>query len=205
MGVARIKILRRVGAPSPSRKTVLEKLPGHDRLRRSAPPPRKRRLNSPGAALGLTDHRPSPATRRWRRRVEFHWALNPRATRRDIPLDFAGHARLGSGRSSGPEAAPPPVRRPWPLLRPYPGLRSFATSPLPCPPSPSLSTLPTGGESHDAPKNTVTSAKLALEQRADALATAIWLTKGGQMTVSHDLNAKRTTGRNAKLWEQLAR
>lgn len=55
------------------------------------------------------------------------------------------------------------------------------------------------GASFDAPENTVVSAKLAFEHKADALETDIWLTKDGKIIVSHDLNTKRTAGRDAKL------
>ncbi len=55
------------------------------------------------------------------------------------------------------------------------------------------------GASFDAPENTLISGKLAFEHKADALETDIWLTKDGKLIVSHDLNAKRTTGRDAKL------
>jgi glycerophosphoryl diester phosphodiesterase len=55
------------------------------------------------------------------------------------------------------------------------------------------------GASFDAPENTLASGKLAFVQNADALETDIWLTKDGQIIVSHDLNTKRTTGRDAKL------
>lgn len=55
------------------------------------------------------------------------------------------------------------------------------------------------GASFDAPENTLASGKLAFAQNADALETDIWLTKDGQIIVSHDLNTKRTTGRDAKL------
>jgi glycerophosphoryl diester phosphodiesterase len=57
------------------------------------------------------------------------------------------------------------------------------------------------GASFDAPENTVASAKLAFENKADAQETDIWLTKDGKIIVSHDLNAKRTTGRDVKLSE----
>lgn len=57
------------------------------------------------------------------------------------------------------------------------------------------------GASFDAPENTVASAKLAFENKADAQETDIWLTKDGKLIVSHDLNAKRTTGRDVKLSE----
>lgn len=53
------------------------------------------------------------------------------------------------------------------------------------------------GASHDAPENTVAAARLAWEQKADAVELDIWLTKDGQVAVMHDANAKRTTGRDA--------
>ncbi|MBI5770589.1 MAG: glycerophosphodiester phosphodiesterase [Verrucomicrobia bacterium] len=57
------------------------------------------------------------------------------------------------------------------------------------------------GASYDAPENTVASGKLAFQHHADALETDLWLTKDGQIIISHDLNAKRTTGRDVKLSE----
>lgn len=50
------------------------------------------------------------------------------------------------------------------------------------------------GASHDAPENTLASEKLAWKQNADAVETDIWLTKDGQMIVSHDKSTKRATG-----------
>ncbi len=55
------------------------------------------------------------------------------------------------------------------------------------------------GASFDAPENTLAAGKLAFVQKADALETDIWLTKDGKIIVSHDLNAKRTAGRDVKL------
>jgi glycerophosphoryl diester phosphodiesterase len=55
------------------------------------------------------------------------------------------------------------------------------------------------GASYDAPENTVASAQLAWENRADAVELDIWLTKDGQLAVIHDGNTKRTTGRDAKI------
>lgn len=55
------------------------------------------------------------------------------------------------------------------------------------------------GASYDAPENTVASAKLAFQNHADALELDIWLSKDGQLVVSHDQNLKRTTGRDAKV------
>lgn len=55
------------------------------------------------------------------------------------------------------------------------------------------------GASHDAPENTVVSAKLAFHDNADAQETDIWLTKDKKLIISHDLNAKRITGRDVKL------
>ena len=67
--------------------------------------------------------------------------------------------------------------------------------------SPGVEIVAHRGASHDAPENTVASAKLAFEHKADAQETDIWLTKDGKIIVSHDLNAKRTTGRDVKLSE----
>lgn len=53
------------------------------------------------------------------------------------------------------------------------------------------------GASYDAPENTLASEKLAWKQGADVVETDIWLTKDGQIIVSHDKNTKRTAGRDA--------
>lgn len=55
------------------------------------------------------------------------------------------------------------------------------------------------GASFDAPENTVTAAKLAWKQGADALELDIHLSKDGQLPVMHDPNAKRITTRDAML------
>jgi glycerophosphoryl diester phosphodiesterase len=63
------------------------------------------------------------------------------------------------------------------------------------------------GASHDAPENTVTSARLAWEQDADAVELDIHLTKDGRLAVLHDADTKRTTGAPGKVvdlsWEEV--
>lgn len=58
------------------------------------------------------------------------------------------------------------------------------------------------GASFDAPENTVASAKLAWQDKADAVELDIWLTRDGQLAVSHDGNTKRTAGRDAAIAAQ---
>lgn len=55
------------------------------------------------------------------------------------------------------------------------------------------------GASHDAPENTLASEKLAWKQKADAVEDDIWLTKDGQIIVSHDKSTKRTTGQDMSI------
>jgi glycerophosphoryl diester phosphodiesterase len=55
------------------------------------------------------------------------------------------------------------------------------------------------GASHDAPENTVLAAKLGFQQNADALELDIFLSKDGQLVISHDLSLKRTTGVDTKI------
>ena len=55
------------------------------------------------------------------------------------------------------------------------------------------------GASHDAPENTLAAEKLAWKQNADAVETDIYLTKDGQLIVSHDKTTKRTAGRDAAI------
>jgi glycerophosphoryl diester phosphodiesterase len=50
------------------------------------------------------------------------------------------------------------------------------------------------GASFDAPENTVASARLAWEQKADALELDVYLSKDGKLIVSHDEYLKRTAG-----------
>ncbi|MFM7750164.1 MAG: glycerophosphodiester phosphodiesterase family protein [Opitutaceae bacterium] len=50
------------------------------------------------------------------------------------------------------------------------------------------------GASHDAPENTVASARLGWSQGADAVETDIHLTKDGRVIVCHDKTTQRTTG-----------
>jgi glycerophosphoryl diester phosphodiesterase len=77
-----------------------------------------------------------------------------------------------------------------------PALVAFAMSAAPLP---AVDIVAHRGASFDAPENTLAAGKLAFVQKADALETDIWLTRDGKIIVSHDLNAKRTTGRDAKL------
>src|SRR4051812_33505820 len=58
------------------------------------------------------------------------------------------------------------------------------------------------GASYDAPENTVAAIKLAWEQKADASEFDVYLTKDGQIVISHDANTKRTTGVDKKVAEQ---
>jgi glycerophosphoryl diester phosphodiesterase len=55
------------------------------------------------------------------------------------------------------------------------------------------------GAAHDAPENTVMSAKLAWAQNADAVETDIRLTKDGQIIVSHDDTTYRINGCNTRI------
>ena len=57
------------------------------------------------------------------------------------------------------------------------------------------------GASHDAPENTLAAFQLGWQQRADAVELDIWLTKDGKILVSHDADAKRTTGVAKKIPE----
>ncbi len=54
------------------------------------------------------------------------------------------------------------------------------------------------GSSFLAPENTISSAKLAWEQNADAVECDIYLTKDNRVMVMHDSNTKRTTGQTYK-------
>lgn len=63
------------------------------------------------------------------------------------------------------------------------------------------------GASRDAPENTVASARLAWEQKADAVELDIYLTRDGRIVVLHDADTKRTTGQPGKVveksWDEL--
>lgn len=50
------------------------------------------------------------------------------------------------------------------------------------------------GASHDAPENTVASAKLAWEQGADAVEIDVYLASDNRIVVIHDKNTKRVSG-----------
>ena len=55
------------------------------------------------------------------------------------------------------------------------------------------------GASFDAPENTVASARLAWEQKADALELDVYLSKDGRLVVIHDESLKRTAGTAKKV------
>jgi glycerophosphoryl diester phosphodiesterase len=55
------------------------------------------------------------------------------------------------------------------------------------------------GASHDAPENTLAAARLAWEQRADAIEVDVQLSRDGRLIVIHDGNTKRTAGLNRKV------
>lgn len=57
------------------------------------------------------------------------------------------------------------------------------------------------GSSFIAPENTVSAAKLAWEQNADAVECDIYLTKDRKVMVMHDGDTKRTTGQSHKFAE----
>jgi glycerophosphoryl diester phosphodiesterase len=63
-------------------------------------------------------------------------------------------------------------------------------------PLPSFKIIAHRGSSYEAPENTIASAKLAIEENADALELDIHLTKDNQIVVIHDANIKRTSGIN---------
>jgi glycerophosphoryl diester phosphodiesterase len=50
------------------------------------------------------------------------------------------------------------------------------------------------GASYDAPENTLSSIRLGWEQRADAVEFDIYLSKDGQIVLSHDKDTERTSG-----------
>jgi len=57
------------------------------------------------------------------------------------------------------------------------------------------------GSSFISPENTISSAKLAIQENADALELDIHLTKDNQIVVIHDSNIKRTSGINKKVMD----
>jgi len=59
------------------------------------------------------------------------------------------------------------------------------------------------GASFDAPENTVTSFKLAWEQKADASELDIFLSKDGKIVVIHDPNTKRLAGVDKRVADQI--
>lgn len=60
------------------------------------------------------------------------------------------------------------------------------------------------GASFVAPENTVASAKLGFEMKADAVEVDIWMTKDNRIVVIHDDNTSRTSGVDLKVPEALA-
>jgi glycerophosphoryl diester phosphodiesterase len=109
-----------------------------------------------------------------------------------IPLDSRAPAALSSPRFSL-FALPMNLPSPRRLLS---TVLAFALSAAALP---AVDIVAHRGASFYAPENTLASQKLANEQKADAVETDIWLTKDGQIIVSHDLNTQRTAGRDAKL------
>ncbi len=55
------------------------------------------------------------------------------------------------------------------------------------------------GASHLAPENTVASARLAWDKRADAVEVDIYLSQDGQVVVIHDSTTKRTAGQDMEV------
>jgi len=60
------------------------------------------------------------------------------------------------------------------------------------------------GSSFAAPENTVSAARLAWQQNADAVELDIYLSKDNRVVVIHDSNTKRTTGQDYKVAETSA-
>jgi glycerophosphoryl diester phosphodiesterase len=59
---------------------------------------------------------------------------------------------------------------------------------------PSTKIIAHRGSSYEAPENTMSSAKIAIDQNADALEVDIHLTKDNEIVVIHDADIKRTAG-----------
>ena len=57
------------------------------------------------------------------------------------------------------------------------------------------------GASYDAPENTVASAKLGYQQKADGVELDVYLAKDNSLPVIHDATTKRTTGVDGKIKE----
>lgn len=55
------------------------------------------------------------------------------------------------------------------------------------------------GASYDAPENSLSSMKLAWEQKADGIEFDLWLTSDGKIAVFHDGTTKRYDGQNRKV------
>lgn len=58
------------------------------------------------------------------------------------------------------------------------------------------------GASHDAPENTLAAIKLGWEQQADGIEFDVYLSKDGQIVLSHDADTKRAAGVDKKVVEQ---
>jgi glycerophosphoryl diester phosphodiesterase len=58
------------------------------------------------------------------------------------------------------------------------------------------------GASYDAPENTLASVKLGWEQQADGVEFDIWLSKDGQIVLSHDKDTERAAGVKKLVVEQ---
>lgn len=58
------------------------------------------------------------------------------------------------------------------------------------------------GASYDAPENTLAAIKLGWEQQADAVEFDVYLSKDGQIILSHDADTKRAAGVDKKVVEQ---
>lgn len=58
------------------------------------------------------------------------------------------------------------------------------------------------GASYDAPENTLSALKLGWEQQADAVEFDVFLSKDGQIVLSHDADTKRAAGVDKKIVEQ---
>lgn len=88
----------------------------------------------------------------------------------------------------------PPLRR---------GRRAAAIFLLLCAPRvlPALDIIAHRGASHDAPENTVASARLGWSQDADAVEIDIYLSRDGHIVVLHDPDTKRTTGMPGRVTE----
>jgi glycerophosphoryl diester phosphodiesterase len=71
-------------------------------------------------------------------------------------------------------------------------------------PVPPVEIIAHRGASHDAPENTLASARKAWDQAADALEIDIHLTSDGKLLVIHDASTKRTSGVDLKISQSSA-